>query len=349
MSASTVDKVATSTTQRQCGAGRYLTALFALAIIPLCIFASLKYLVEDRFAPTSRGIHGALSHPESEILFIGSSHTRRSYRIDLMEKQIHMPGFLVSYDGTDLVTISQELQQICTRYTPKYVVIEAYGAFLASRHDLQDPRLFFDAPPKLKTEISRSYFETHKTLSGAMNILALFVNRGNEEIITYPIDHRLQQSLSYRGGVRNVFIPGSDVASFNSYRSGATSDVPDAGQIAALHEMIDFARARHISLIFIDPPMPAPVIADAKIQRLKQVFRTTLTSLSQTYIDGDDGFPTENPELFMDNNHLSSAGCELFTLRSSQAIEAWMSSTVSKGGPNESGVASAKRQLPDRQ
>lgn len=39
---------------------------------------------------------------------------------------------------------------------PRYIVVEAYTAFLGRRHDIEDPRMFFDSPPILKRELLHS-------------------------------------------------------------------------------------------------------------------------------------------------------------------------------------------------
>ena len=70
--------------------------------------------------------------------------------------------------------------------------------------------------------------------------------------------------------------------------------------------------------------MPAPVSASPRIQNLKKVFREMAATEGIPYINGDQGFPTDNPALFADDNHLSQQGSELFTTRISEELYRWM-------------------------
>jgi lysophospholipase L1-like esterase len=84
-------------------------------------------------------------------------------------------------------------------------------------------------------------------------------------------------------------------------------------------------------MIFVDTPMPQPVISNPTIQALKKNFRDILTARHFPYIDGDLGFPVDDPSLFSDGNHLSSKGREEFTSVISAELKSWMASQPAAG------------------
>jgi hypothetical protein len=76
--------------------------------------------------------------------------------------------------------------------------------------------------------------------------------------------------------------------------------------------------------MFIDPPLPQPISSIPDIQILKRRYREILAGRGVPYVDGDVGFPIDDPSLFSDNNHLSSKGREEFTSRIAVELRAWM-------------------------
>jgi hypothetical protein len=49
-----------------------------------------------------------------------------------------------------------------------------------------------------------------------------------------------------------------------------------------------------------------------------------VTNRGLPYIDGNEGFPIDDPSLFSDSNHLSSKGRDEFTARIAVTIKAWL-------------------------
>jgi hypothetical protein len=70
--------------------------------------------------------------------------------------------------------------------------------------------------------------------------------------------------------------------------------------------------------------MPEPSTSNPVIQALNKDFKDTVTARGFPYIDGDQGFPINDPSLFSDNNHLSSKGRDEFTLRIAVEIKSWL-------------------------
>jgi hypothetical protein len=302
--------------REQLSSAVYLGALVLASALLVVMFGSLKFFNEHRFAPTNMGVAGALAQRHPYILFIGSSHTRRTYQIHMVEEGLHQPAFLVAYDGIDLISILQILHQLCTNPAscPRMLVIEAYSAALSKTPDLEDPRYFFDAPPSLKKQIIAEYLKDHRSLDSKLDIFDLIMNRGNEALLTYPINRRILASLSYHGGVSaSVPSPGLSQSAFDQLHAADVPDRPNPEQLKAAVKIIDFARSNDIHFVFIESPLPGPVSRDIRIQRLKQAFRNLADSKQAHYFDGDIGFPIDDPSMFADNNHLSTMGRITFT------------------------------------
>jgi hypothetical protein len=105
------------------------------------------------------------------------------------------------------------------------------------------------------------------------------------------------------------------------------SESPNPHQVAALKHLVEITSARGIHIFFIDSPMPAPIVSDGRIQALKADYRQLTTERHLPYIDGDRIFPNTDPALFMDTNHLSSAGRDLFTHMIADILRDWISHT----------------------
>jgi hypothetical protein len=303
---------------------------YAFAIL-LCI-ATLKFFNENRLAPSNIGLGGVVSRPKLDLLFIGSSHTRKSIDMKVVERITGINNsFQVSYDGADLTVMSQIIDYLSTEpdHCPQYLVVEAYSAFLAREPILQDPRYFSDAPPPLKMAIIRSYLSEQRGLSSVLDIFALVVNRGNDEILSYPIYAQALKLGSYKGGRANFYFPGTSREAFTKLKADLKTDTANPAQLRALGHILEVTRDHNIQLIFVDPPLPEPVSTDAGIQKLKSDFINILSARHVSYIDGDRGFAIDDPTLFSDL-HLSSRGRDEFTPRISEKLREWIafSSTV---------------------
>jgi len=306
----------------------YLGKLAISAFGILLCLVTIKFFTEHLLAPRNMGLNGALVQRNLDLLLIGSSHTRQSYDIRLLEKTTGLSAFALAYNGDDLKTMSQIIDYLVSRpdRCPRYIVVEAYSALLGRKPDLQDPRYFFDAPPALKMRIIRTYLSEHRRPSALLDVFDLVVNRGNEAIVTYPVNSLLLKRLAYRGGPTGIKTPGVSAEQFSHFTSDATSGQPDPVQLAALYRIIDIAEHHNISVIFIESPLPKPVSSDPKIQALKADFREILEAHHLRYINGDLDFPNSDPSMFEDNNHLSAAGREKFTLDVSADLKTWIAS-----------------------
>jgi hypothetical protein len=305
----------------------YIAKLAITAFGILLCLVTLKFLCEHKLASKNSGLEGAISQPRLDLLLIGSSHTRKSYDMRMLEKATGTSSlFLISYDGTDLSAISQMLDYMAARPDgcPKHVVIEAYGTLLGRKPDIEDPRYFSEAPPQLKVEIIRSYLSQHRYPSAFLDIFDLVVNRGNDEIVSHPLYAWAERIDTYKGGRAAFYFPGLTAEQFRQLKANYFGTTPNPAQVAALNHILDLAESYHIALVFVSTPMPEPSSSNPVIQPLNKDFKDIVTARGFPYIDGDQGFPINDPSLFSDNNHLSSKGRDEFTLRIAVEIKSWL-------------------------
>ena len=308
----------------------YVGAGAASVFAILFCLVALKFFTEDRLAPKDFGLGGVLSRPKLDLLLIGSSHTRKSYDMRQLEKMTGVTSsFQIGYNGTDLTTISQMLDYLVSKpdHCPRYLVVEAYSALLARKPDMEDPRYYSDAPPALKRSIIRSYLAGRGGYRSALlDVFDLVVNRGNDEIITYPFYSLIVKKSTYKGGRTDFYFPGLSPEEFRRLRADPAGNAPNPAQLAALYHILDLTKNHGIPVIFIDTPLPQPVSSEADIQSLKKYFGEILGARHIPYIDGDRGFPVGDPALFSDSNHLSSQGRKVFTSAISVQLKSWMAS-----------------------
>ena len=305
----------------------------ASAILLLAGLVAAKFEFSDRLGPRSPGVSGFYRHAPVDLLFVGSSHTRQGYDARELERATSMSVYLVAYNGFDLASaeplIADLLANAATR--PKVLVVEAYSLFLARKEGLQDPRYYFDSPPRWKKRIITNYLGSSERSGKYLDVFDLAVNRNNELILTYPLNARLTASLSYNGASTGRGRPGVTAAQLAAFRPVLDGRVEVPAQLAALRRIVEDCRARHLPLYFIEPPMPAPISGLDVTQRFKRRFREELSSADVPYLDGDDGFDLSDPALFADSNHLSSAGAVLFSQKVGSLLVRWIASLRAPG------------------
>ena len=296
----------------------------------LLVLIGAKVMLEDRCAPLTSGIHGALGQRGVQVYLLGSSHTRQGYDIATLERLTGTKDFAVAYDGLDpagMVPLVRALLPVWDRTRPtgpRLLVLEAYSANLARIPELEEPRLFFDAPPRTKLEIARNYLKSHPHRAGAwLDLLVLATNRGTETILTYPMLDSLTNRFSYNGGYR-----GKTVAGFPGQFSQLAIQMPrrvaDPVQVAAMAELVSLAKQHGVAVMLVEPPMPAPVEAQPGIQAMQRQFRKLAAELAVVYVQGADGFSTNDAAMFADSNHLSTAGREAYTARFAGVVNGWL-------------------------
>jgi hypothetical protein len=292
---------------------KHVLALFAGTLGLLAALIVLKWSLEDRAAPTTSGIGGALREAPFDLLFVGSSHTRQSYDVLSLEHQTGRSAFLVAYNGLDFRLMAEVVPDLLAekRLRPRLLVLEGYAVSLVRPEGLEDSRLFFDAPPALKRRLLADVMSQHTGLSRYLDAFDLVANRNNELLLTYPVQSFLANRLSYRGGYIDKRVPG--LRDFSGITLPDEPATPSPAELAALADGIDAARRAGVRVVCMGSPMPGPVEREPAIRALKGSLRAFLFERGVPYLDGAVGFPIDDPGLFADSNHLSTEGRELYT------------------------------------
>jgi hypothetical protein len=287
----------------------------ASSFVLLSVLVAAKFLFEDRLSPTESGIHGALIQPRIDILLVGSSHTRQGYDVKLLETATGKHAFSLGYDGLDPVSMLPVVKAMLANpeRRPSLLVVEANCVTISRPPDVEDARLFFEAPPGVKTTLIRTYLRAHHGWSDYLDMFALVANRGNDLILTWPLVHGIIDSLSYHGGYLRKTLPGLDSAEFAKLHVPMDSGQLDPDQLAALRAIISLAKSDGVRLWLADTPMPAPIEAQPENITLREAFQRLADAERIPYLRGADGFSASDPALYNDRSHVSTAGRELYT------------------------------------
>ena len=315
---------------------RRLFQIVAASVGLLFVLVSTKVLLEDRCAPLTSGIHGALQQRDVQVFLLGSSHTRQGYDIAELERLTGSRDFAVAYDGLDLAGMVPLVQVLLPEWQrraphgPRLLVLEAYSADLARPPELQEPRLFFDSPPRTKLEIARNYLRQHPHRKSTwMDLWVLAANRGMKTIVTYPFLHALMNGLSYNGGCEGKTVAGFPEG-FSRMRVPVSGETANKDQTEALSAMIAIARQHGVTVLLVEPPMPASVEAEPAIRALQTEFRQLAAEQMVPFIQGADNFPTDDPSMFADTNHLSTAGREIYTEQFARVLSRFLDSSSAR-------------------
>jgi hypothetical protein len=200
-------------------------------------------------------------------------------------------------------------------HRPDILVLEAYSAKLGRFPEIGDPRLFFDASPVLKIKILRNYLHYHPSFSSWLDVFDLVVNRGTDQIVTYPLNSRLLAGMSYKGSYRGHTIQGLSATEFWSLQGDIPPGDADPAQLAALGDIVALARQYGVKLVLAESPMPLPISSRPEIQNLKAIFREQARKFDLPYLDGDKIFPIDEPAMFADESHVSTVGRALYSTR----------------------------------
>lgn len=290
-------------------------------VVTACLSAlvAMKYCFSDRLAPQTLGLGGLLREKEVDFLFIGSSHTRQSYDVQLLERHTGKSAYLVSYNGLGPFLMEPLIRFVAEndRVRIKTYVLEVRVFGILHPPALQDTRLFFDAPRTLKHRILRLAWNDIPGFD-LYSLYELVVVSNNDLILTAPVSNPLISRGSYKGGYlkreRRALRP-DEFDNLKSPMPGIDAVRPDPRQLASLRNIFQYVKERNLEVVFVETPMPAPVEEDPGTILNKRYVGDLIRNEGFVYVDGAVGFDTRNPSLFVDNNHLSRTGREVFTER----------------------------------
>jgi hypothetical protein len=320
---------------------RFFWQALAGAVGVFLAAVALKFSCEHWAAPTTSGLHGALRGAGSEVLFIGSSHTRQSYDVAALEREMDCSAYLIAYNGLDYVSMAPIVRECLADpgRRPRVLVLEAYALSLVPAGGVPDTRLFFDAPPRLKWKLMPRYAMEGDRLERFANLFDLLVNRNNDLLLMFPVLSLGINRLSYRGGYVGKTVAG--LGSFGDMAITLPADGPDHRELEALTAIVASAREYGVPLISIESPLPKPIEAQPSVRNLKNALGQFLAAQNVRYVDGAAGFPTGEPRYFADSNHLSTEGRTVFTHIVAGIVRDALMGSSQAGSPLKSRVGSA--------
>lgn len=293
---------------------------FGFFLIILAVFAglvALKYHFSDRFSSKTSGIHGILCERKVDYAFIGSSLTRQSYDVDLLQKKMGKSAYLIAYNGLTPFQMEPILEFLAgyDKLQIKTFVLEIRVGGILQAPSLQDPRLFYESPAVLKNRFLQIFYN-HIPGFGWKQLYELVVQSGNENLLTFPVSNYFLARASYKGGYINKEVGSLDPEAFRNIRNplaGSQELRCNQRQIASLGAILRFAKKRDLDIIFVFPPLSKPIEEDMSIKLNKLYLGTLLMESGFVYLDGAESFDTSNHLYFTDNVHLSTAGRRVFT------------------------------------
>jgi hypothetical protein len=96
--------------------------------------------------------------------------------------------------------------------------------------------------------------------------------------------------------------------------------------------IIAMAKQHGVTVLLVEPPMPASVEAEPHIRAPQAQFRWLAGEQVVPFTQGAENFPTDDPGLFAESNHLSTPGREIYTQRFAAILNGLLHSSAAGPG-----------------
>ncbi len=289
-------------------------------LILLLLFLSvqtIKFLFASACCSATLGINGLLQHRQVDYLFIGSSRSLHAYDVRSIEETTGKSAYLLSYNGLQPHLMIDLLEYLLNRRHLKVgmLVLEAYPYNVMQAPELQDTRLFYTAPPALKWQLLQTLWRNGMRLT---DLYALTVAEGNEVLLTSCLTRSLIEQRTYNGSYTDKPTPGMPPDRFrvlNEPKEMQTLPpritLPEQ---TALVRIFRLARQHRVPLVFMEPPVPLPIMRGKAYTRV----RGQLQALGRAhgvpyYALPPQTFDPTDPALFVDPLHTSARGRQLLS------------------------------------
>lgn len=290
---------------------RSVTVVVCIGVLLVTLTAAKFYLSELVYPKTS-GIPGLLALENVDYLFMGSSLTRQSYNIKMIEDEYYTSAFACSYNGMDTVFAGKVLKYLLGHSKVRIgtLVMEAYPYKLFSPpSSLEDIRLFNASSAELKIEFLRDMYNSEHNLKKLYTLLVL---SGNEDIVGAPFTYKILEKMSYRGTYVGKVMPGE----YKLVPGKERAEVPHTfqGQYDSYLDLIELCRENNIKLIFIEPFVPYYFQNGEKYTAGKEVLTRLLAEKGAVFISNKMiQMDNKDPSLFSGGIHLSGKGRDLWS------------------------------------
>jgi len=290
------------------------TILFAAASVALLAFVlSIKFSFSHLTVPAAIGF-GEVIKNTPDVLFIGSSHTRKSYDVRQFEKETGRQAYLLAYNGLNYYFMLPVIEYLLDQETlPSTLVIENYVSTASAAPRLQDKNLYYHAPPALKTSLLDALRENGVDFQ---QLYDLVVASKNQDIVSSVAVNPLLNRVFYKGTHARPLTGHISETQFSELTAPWLHAPPGhPEQIRALEDLLALLKERKVNAVFVESPMPAPIEQDPVFHSTKKSLAAVIRNSGFEYIDGAEGFPVDDFMNFFDAGHLSVRGRKLFTKR----------------------------------
>lgn len=282
-----------------------IIALFVLATAGKLCFSHIAY-------PKSSGIPGLLSKKKIDYLFIGSSLTRQSYDMELIDKKYNFNAYAVTYNSLSPAMAYKILDFMLTnsKLQLSTVIVEAYPYKLYySPTAIEDVRLFNSSPLKLKLDILNDIYHSGHAMA---KIYDLVVFADNDYLFSSLFTYKVIEKLSYNGGYRFKKVNG--LSKFNRTKELKTSTEINQRQYQSYTDLINLCKQHNIKIVFIEPFVPDYIQRGNSYTQSKNMIKSLISGTGNIIYDNSKvALNNNDPSLFGDDIHLSTKGRELWT------------------------------------
>jgi hypothetical protein len=286
--------------------------LFVFVLLPFIVITAAKFYFSMKVYPKTAGLQGLLAEKKFDILFIGSSLTRQSYDIGLIEREHHLKAYALAYNGMSPLMAKKNLTYAIESGDVhlRTVVVEAYPYKLyAQPYLIEDARLFNSFPSKLKFEVLKEMYDSDLDLGQIFNLV---VCADNESIVSAPMTYKLIEKLSYNGGYVNKNVPG--LAAFATDKELYETSNIYRQQFEAYTDIIALCKRHNIRVIFVEPFVPYYVQNGTNYNSAKTLLRNLFAASGAPFIENRSvAMNNHDVSLFADFIHLSTKGRELWS------------------------------------
>ncbi|MEM9531454.1 MAG: hypothetical protein AAGA23_11080 [Pseudomonadota bacterium] len=273
--------------------------------------AAAKFGYSHHTVSPSVGFHTPLRNPP-ELLLLGSSHTRLSIDVRLLEQETGQSAFALAYNGMDFYLMRPVLEFLAARNAlPDLLLLESYVATASAAPRFQDKNLYLSAPPALKRELISTLQSTGVDAKG---LYEMVISSKSADVLASPLTRPQIDRAFYRGTHVTPQAHHMTPAQFGRVRPPPT--LPAGGhplQLDALAAIFALLKEHKVTVVFYESPMPTRTEQNPKFRAAKQALRGRIEDAGYRYVDGAEGFDGQNPRFFMDAGHLSGFGRQAFS------------------------------------
>ncbi len=290
-----------------------IAVLLVLIIVPLFVF--LKYRYSYQLAETNSGIGGYIEQKACDILFVGSSQSRQDYNIKIIDSVCGTSSYILAYNGMQPFIATEVVDYLTREYfKPAVIIMEAYPYLSVQEPRLADTRLFSDAPPDLKDTLINILKENRGFSFGQW--YELVVRSENESLLMHMFTYNKKNNMSFKGSYQNKSVKGmkQDFILTENNTGGNFDSILNTAQQLAHKELIEICKQQGIKLIYIRPPVAAPVYYSEHYTYASIILQNQIEdSLGVSYINNVKGFSNFEPNNFSDFYHLSTSGRDKYS------------------------------------